>query len=1017
MKSSLIKSAAASLVAVMLMSGTNLLPWSSSQAFAAVESADQSLLLHFENNLTDSSPGKLTTTAVGNPAYVNGRIGQALSLTAGGGSKPYVSLGNQLQYGTSQNFTLSFWVKSASVTSDPAVISNKDWNSGSNVGYVVALKGTALKWNYNTAGGTRMDADIPDVVNGTWQHIVISHDRKNGRVDFYKNGAPVAITKINGNYYNNSTSAMSLAGRTGTLDSGLTTNIGNDGTGTYSARLNAQLDDMTVLNRAVTAEEVAELYNAAPPIEVSDTFKGTLSFVGAAKTVQGSEFTELLDLRTPDMTSAITAVKATVMYDHERFEFVSATKTSQIDSSVPGVLKLTINASGVYNITDPLEFAKSAVSKLTFRTKAGSGAGQIAVIDAQFYTNGTEYVKESFRAKPKTVQIMSKADQDLNKDGHITIGDIALADKLPADTISSIADQVKYMPYKRVVVIGIDGAGVAISPDAPYWETAGSKRETVGSRLNIPSIRNLVDHGAVTYTAKTNLPSSSSPNWGAMINGVDYNKHLIDNNVSAAYTYSETSPYPSMFKKVREAIPSAKIAAFSTWSNIINGHIEPSLGVEGHSLGDEGDLEAFQQYVADGKADDSSLIFFQFDELDGAGHSYGFYTKKYYEQLNEMDHLVGGIHESLEDRGLLDDTLILMIADHGGGTENADGTLGSATSHGQDSALARTMFIAANGRTVATDTNKEKVLEGGTTKDLAATVLTALQLDVNIGDSKVVNGMFIPQQEQQQQGARNLTLTKVVNAQTQATTGFELSYDDSAAKALDIEFDYADLDIQSISAAQDGVKVIKHEAQDGKARIILKADSLLPSGVPLVNITLNAAGNAASAELTKAMAASTDGEETMPNLKSEQKNDETEPPVTVQQTTLSGSSSVTSGSTFSVNFGLKEMTSHVYAQDVTIQYDPSKAEFVSAKSLLDHVQLLETAQVKPGEIRLLVASEGADHYLTGTQESLELTFKAASVGENTATAIAVQSAVVSDGNGIRARSGGTRYHDQAGNGN
>ncbi|GLX67191.1 LamG-like jellyroll fold domain-containing protein [Paenibacillus glycanilyticus] len=971
-------------------------------AYAAVIDSDKQLQLHLENNTQDSSPKLLNVTTVGNPSFVKGRVGQAISISSTSSNKQYLSLGNQVQLGTSQNFSISFWVKASSVTGDPALISNKNWASGSNAGYVLALKGTTLKWNYNTQGGSRVDADIPGVVNGAWQHIVISHDRASGRVDFYKNGEPVAVSKAYGDYYNGITSAMSIGTRTGTLDSGLPTNIGNDGTGNYGIPLDAQLDEVMFINRAVTPEEVAEIYKEAPPVEVDTTFKGTLSFVGASATVQGSEFTENLDLRTPDMTGPIDTIKAEIAYDADKFDFVSATKATSVDSSVPGVLKLTLPGSGVYNVANPLEFAKSAVSKLTFKAKAQGGSGNLSVTKAEFYTGGAKYDNESLTALPKSVAINAKSDEDLNKDGHITVGDVALGEGLSESELTAIADHAAFMPYKRVVVIGMDGAGVSVTPDAPYWETSSSQKGKVGSLLNIPSIRKIIEGGAASYSAQSTLPSSSSPNWGAMISGVDYSKHLIDNDISGIYSYSETSQYPSMFKKLRAAIPTAKLAAFTTWSNIITGHIEPSVGVEGHSVSDEEDVAAFKQYVAEGKADDSSLIFFQLDDLDHAGHTYGFYTKKYFEQLNSMDHLVGDIYGALEDRGLLEDTLILMATDHGGGTENANGTLGSSTSHGQDSPLAKTTFIAANGRTVAKDTGKEKILQGGTTKDIAATVLTALNVNEPIGDSKTINGMFVPQTEQNDASAGNLTLVKLTDPASQQPTAYELTVDDADVKALDVTIDTNGLDFSSVIPAQDGVKIIRQETEDGKARLILKSDETIAANKPIIRMNLAPGASAASAQLTQAMAADEAGKETMPNLKlaSQEDGGEVDPPITDgPQTSLSGSSSVTAGSSFAVRVGLNTGENNVYAQDITLSYDPALMEFDSAKSLADGVELLETDESKPGEIRFLLASEGPDHSMKGAEDVIEVTFKASDVTQTSTGHIAVKSALVSDGDG------------------
>jgi hypothetical protein len=973
------KAFVSTLAAVTLITASGGFVPLSQTAFAAVVNADLHANFSFENNTADSSASNLTATVVGTPTYVPGRIGQALSLNSTSANKQYINLGkpSQLQFGVDKSFSFSFWVKSSGVDSDPSILSNKDWNSGTNVGYNLSLHSDKkLRWNFNTAGGTRIDADIPNVANGSWHHIAVSHDRTLGRVDFYKDGVPVAVSTSNGTKYNNIASAISISGRTGTIDSGLSTMIGNDGTGNYSAALEAQLDEVLILNRAVTAEEVAEIFNSAPPIVVSDKFNGTLKFVGATETATGTEFKQMLDLRTPTMTSAIDSASVEIAYDSNKFTFSRATKATKVDTSTPGIVKLELPAGSVYNKTNPLEFAASTLSDVYFFAKDVSGQGTIQVTSADFYTGGNKYVKETLNTPAQTVQIHTKAAEDINKDSHITIGDIALAQGNSVQELTAIADKVKYMPYKRVVVIGIDGAGISVSKDAPYWENAGSVKETVGSRLDLPALRSIIENGAATYSAITTLPTVSSPNWGAMLNGVDYSKHQIDNTISGMNVYSETSPYPSVFKKLREQFPQTKLAAFSTWSNIINGHIEPSLGVEGYSASDKANVNAFAQYAANDRAYDASLIFFQLDDVDGVGHSLGFYTKDYYAKLMETDKLVKIIYDSLRNKNLLDDTLILMTADHGGGTENADHTLGSATAHGQDSLLAKTVFIAANGRTVATDVGKEKLLQGGTTKDIAATVLAALEIDAPIGDSKTIDGMFVPQKEQNKPDAPNLQLTKIVAASSKELKGYELAVSSlgSDAKALDIELETNELNIQSITPIQAGVTVLRNETVNGKTRIVLTSDSDILPDQPIVKIATQAQNTNASATLHHAMIANAQGKESLPNFTSSLKEEDIEAdgPAAI----LEGSASVVSGSTFTINLSLNKLTDSIYAQDLSFSYDPNVFEYVASRSLLNKVQIVNSVHDNKGKIRLILASEGAENAVTGNQKIVELTFKA-----------------------------------------
>ena len=997
------------LVATTMYAGAcfPLIPIMSGTAHAEVVTSDYAAYFTFENNFTDQSTTQTTATPSGNPSFADGRIGKSLWLNSTSQVRQFVNLGkpSQLQFGTS-SFTIAFWVKSPGVSSDPPVISNKNWASGSNTGYVLALKDDkSLLWNYKTAVGNRADARIPSVADGKWHHIVVSHDRATGRADFYKDGSPVALTSVSGApIYQGIASSIDISARTGTIDSGLSTMIGNDGTGAYAEapNFNLHIDDLQIIKRAVTSSEVSSMFSSAPPEVVSDKFNGTLSLNGAEHAVQGGEFRVNVDLRTPQMSVAVDRVDLELAYDSNLFEYVSASKALSVDTSTPGVLKLRIAGGKVYSQGNVLDYATSRISELRFKTKAAAGQGKIKVNAAEFYSGSTKLVKEAYTAIDESIQIHAKSDIDTNKDGFITVGDLTAGANLSDTVKSQIANSVEYKPYKRVLVIGIDGGGASITPNAPYWETASSQKTTVGSRLNIPNIRKIVEQGAVSYTAKTTLPSSSSPNWGAMIAGVGFDKHKINNDDSAQFYYAENSAYPSVFKKLREALPNRKLAGFSTWSNIIDGHIEPSVGVEVGTGGDEQDAAALANYITSGKAYDTSLMFIQLDDMDHAGHTYGFYTTKYYEQLTLTDKNVGTIVDALTQANLADDTLVVLLPDHGGGTENANGTLGSSTSHGQDSPLATTIFFAAKGKTVENNGNQEKVIQGGATKDLAQTILSALGVQTTIGDSKVIPNMFVEQKDQNRANVGTLKLTKVTAKGTGETKGYELSVNGlpAQAQAADIVLNTDQLSVTSVQPLQPGVQVLRSDSTNGKTHIVLTASNGIQPDAPIVKLVVEGVTAASSAALSQAVMADAQGRETLPNFAAGTKEDDGTPPVTGLATSLSGTATVQSGAEYKVAFGLQNVTNSVYAQDVTVQYDPAAFDFVSAKPAKDTLSIVEKKNDGVGHLRLIVASQGAASGISGTQPVIEFVFKAKETTVAKNVTFAINGATVANDAGV-----------------
>ena len=207
--------------------------------------------LMFDNNTNDSSGRNNNGMAYGSPGYVTGLLNQAIELNS---AAKYVSFGTpvDLSFGTSTDFSVSFWIKSFGVTGDPSIISNKNWASGANTGWVIGInqnQSNGIEWNYKGASGPRKDMDIGMSVNDNkWHHIVVSHDR-DANADFYEDGV-----------YKRS---VSIADSTGTIDSGLPTVVGQDGTLAYPYYLNANIDDFRIFRHTLNATDVTNLYHTA----------------------------------------------------------------------------------------------------------------------------------------------------------------------------------------------------------------------------------------------------------------------------------------------------------------------------------------------------------------------------------------------------------------------------------------------------------------------------------------------------------------------------------------------------------------------------------------------------------------------------------------------------------------------------------------------------------------------------------------------------------------------------------
>ena len=225
------------------------------------------------------------------------------------------------------------------------------------------------------------------------------------------------------------------------------------------------------------------------------------------------------------------------------------------------------------------------------------------------------------------------------------------------------------------------------------------------------------------------LPTISAQNWGAILHGVDPSKHQLTNNIVSSRYYPENNSYPSYMKLLKQERPMLQQASFTTWSPINHGIIEDSAGA--YKVNGGNDTNTTQKTVDYIKTNGQNTrnIFVHLDEVDGAGHSYGYYTPKFYEKAQQADQHVGQIIKALEDEGLMKDTLVILTSDHGG----------KGTGHGGDSTVEQTVFWAAKGASIKPGT----VLTNVEVVDTAAVVAHALRLDIPENwDAEIPNGLF-----------------------------------------------------------------------------------------------------------------------------------------------------------------------------------------------------------------------------------------------------------------------------------
>ena len=249
--------------------------------------------------------------------------------------------------------------------------------------------------------------------------------------------------------------------------------------------------------------------------------------------------------------------------------------------------------------------------------------------------------------------------------------------------------------YSHVIVIGVDGAGSWIK-DA-----------------DTPCFDEIFKNGAITYNALSSKPTISAECWGSMLIGVGPEIHGLTNGIVSSVPYDVNSPFPSVFRRIREAYPDAILGSYCDWDPITYGIVENNIGVS-HDTADDTELTPIVcDYIEKNKPD---FLFVHFDSVDGAGHGSGYGLPAFIERIYEVDKLIGDVYNAVKKAEMLEDTLFIVIADHGGtNNENLKG------SHGGWTDEEKYVTFAATGKNV----NKTEIEEMNI-RDLSAIILYAM---------------------------------------------------------------------------------------------------------------------------------------------------------------------------------------------------------------------------------------------------------------------------------------------------
>ena len=209
------------------------------------------------------------------------------------------------------------------------------------------------------------------------------------------------------------------------------------------------------------------------------------------------------------------------------------------------------------------------------------------------------------------------------------------------------------------MIVGIDGvrSDVISSENSPF----------LYSFLNSSNSYSNLNH-------KTEKDTYSGPNWTSILTGVHYEKHNVLDN---SFENNQLELYPNFFNYLESSMENHDSYSLTNWvplnQNVLKNDVDYA-NMEYYS--DSLVFEFSKDIISEINTEHPSSIFIQFDELDGAGHEFGFSkdSEEYTQTLKQIDLYINELYLLVEQRrNNGENWLVIFVSDHGGdGYSHAD---------------------------------------------------------------------------------------------------------------------------------------------------------------------------------------------------------------------------------------------------------------------------------------------------------------------------------------------------------
>jgi len=177
-------------------------------------------------------------------------------------------------------------------------------------------------------------------------------------------------------------------------------------------------------------------------------------------------------------------------------------------------------------------------------------------------------------------------------------------------------------------------------------------------RAQTPNLDRLWQSGLYSWSAQTVLPSTTLPAIASLLSGVPPERHQILWNHWAPELGRIS--VPTIFKIAQgENISTVAFVSKRKLEHLFS----PETPLFVINNGARNVIEEAIEYISEHRP---RLVFLHLSDVDDAGHRYGWMTVRQLQAVERVDEALGLLLHSLEDLQILNKSVIIVTADHGG---------------------------------------------------------------------------------------------------------------------------------------------------------------------------------------------------------------------------------------------------------------------------------------------------------------------------------------------------------------